>query len=755
MPRRKKTESAPASPAATPVAAKKKAGRKAVAPLTLSADVAQALVEGRHRDPFAVLGIHRVGRTFAVRAFVPGAASLEVVDAEGAVLATLACTHPYGLFEGALTKRVPYRLRATGGGVTWTSDDAYAFGPVLGPMDDWLIGEGTHANLYDRLGAHVIEHEGVRGVHFAVWAPNAQRVSVVADFNMWDGRRHVMRLRHSTGVWEIFVPGAGEGTCYKYEVVGAAGALLPLKSDPVGFGAEFRPATGSVVRDTSAFAWTDAGWLTERAARDHRRAPMSVYEMHLGSWRRHVDGNWLGYDAIAEQLVPYLVEFGFTHVELMPVHEHPLDASWGYQPIGLFAPTSRFGDPVAFARFVDRCHAAGIGVIIDWVPAHFPVDAHGLAQFDGTALYEHEDPRLGFHPDWNTAIFNFGRREVVNYLIANALFWLDRYHVDGLRVDAVASMLYLDYSRQAGEWLPNHLGGRENLEAVAFLKRLNETVYARHPGAMTIAEESTAWPGVSHPTFNGGLGFGFKWNMGWMHDTLTYMAEDPVHRRWHHDKMTFGLMYAFTENFVLPLSHDEVVHGKGSLLDRMPGDAWQQFAALRAYYAFMWAYPGKKLLFMGQEFAQGREWNFDGQLEWGQLDTGWHKGVQTLVRDCNRWYRAEHALHARDCEADGFRWIVVDDAAHSVYAWARFDGAGRTVVAISNFTPVPRATYRLGLPHGGHWRELLNTDAAIYGGSNTGNAGGVQAEGPPSHGFPCSAAVTLPPLSTVWLVHEG
>ncbi len=454
--------------------------------------------------------------------------------------------------------------------------------------------------------------------------------------------------------------------------------------------------------------------------------------------------------------MPYAVDMGFTHLELMPVNEHPLDASWGYQPIGLFAPTSRHGEPAAFARFVDRCHRAGLGVILDWVPAHFPVDPHGLAQFDGTALYEHADPRLGFHPDWNTAVFDFGRKEVVNYLIANALFWIDRYHVDGLRVDAVASMLYLDYSRKAGEWLPNRHGGNENLDAIAFLRRLNEAVYGHHPGAVTIAEESTAWPAVSRPTHDGGLGFGFKWNMGWMHDTLAYVRQEPVHRRWHHDRMTFGLMYAFTENFVLPLSHDEVVHGKGSLLARMPGDEWQRFASLRAYYAFMWAYPGKKLLFMGQEFAQGVEWNVEAGLEWPLLDVGPHRGIRALVRDCNRLYREQRALHERDCEPDGFRWVEVDDRERSVFAWLRFGGDGAPpVVAIANFTPVPREGYRIGLPLPGRWREILNSDAAAYGGSDRGNAGGVDSHPGESHGQPCFANVSLPPLGTLWLVHDG
>jgi 1,4-alpha-glucan branching enzyme len=482
---------------------------------------------------------------------------------------------------------------------------------------------------------------------------------------------------------------------------------------------------------------------------------MSIYEVHLGSWRRGEGNRWLTYDELADALIPYATDMGFTHLELMPINEHPLDESWGYQPIGLFAPTSRFGEPAAFARFVDRCHAAGLGVIVDWVPAHFPVDPHGLARFDGTALYEHEDPRQGFHPDWSTAIFNFGRREVSNYLIASALYWLDRYHIDGLRVDAVASMLYLDYSRKRGEWLPNRHGGNENLEAIDFLRRLNETVYALHPGVVTIAEESTAWPAVSQPTFAGGLGFGFKWNMGWMHDTLQYLSREPVHRRWHHDRMTFGLIYAFTENFILPLSHDEVVHGKRSLLGRIHGDAWQQFATLRAFYAAMWTHPGKKLLFMGQEFAQGREWNFDAGLDWPLLSIDWHRGIQALVRDCNRGYRAERALHARDCEAEGFRWLVVDDAANSVFAWLRLAPDARPVAVVVNFTPVPRAAYRIGLPQPGRWREILNTDGAAYGGSNSGNAGGVDATAGEWAGLPCHADLMLPPLGTLWLAHEG
>ena len=717
--------------------------------------IIEAIVSGRHGDPFAVLGPHPRGSAWQLRAFVPGAEALDAVDESGRVLATLTQRHPAGFFEGALAQRQRYRLSARRGDTRWVAEDPYAFGPVLGPMDDWLLGEGTHARLYDRLGAHLMTHEGVAGTHFAVWAPNAHRVSVVGDFNGWDGRCHVMRRRADNGVWEIFAPGIGAGTIYKYEIIGAQGTLLPLKADPVGFQAQLRPSTASVVANPAPFPWTDEAWMKARAHRDPRRSPMAIYEVHAGSWRRHPDGRWYSWEELAESLVPYVAGQGFTHVELMPVSEHPLDGSWGYQPIGLYAPTARFGTPEGFARFVDRCHAAGIGVLLDWVPAHFPVDEHGLARFDGTALYEHEDPRQGFHPDWNTAVFNFGRREVANFLIANALYWLDRFHVDGLRVDAVASMLYLDYSRKPGEWVPNAHGGNENLEAIAFLKRLNEAVYGTHPGVITLAEESTAWPGVSSPTWSGGLGFGFKWNMGWMNDTLAYLREDPVHRAWHHSKMTFGMMYAWSENFVLPISHDEVVHGKGSLLTRSPGDAWQKFAGLRAYLAFLWAYPGKKHLFMGQEFAQGREWNHDGELDWSLLGVDWHAGAQRLVADLNRLHRDERALHERDCEPEGFRWLVVDDAASSVFAWARFGGEGsRPVVAAFNFTPVPRHDYRIALPQGGHWQEILNTNGGYYGGSNLGNAGRVCAESIGATGLPFSTTLTLPPLAAVWFAPE-
>ena len=715
-----------------------------------------AIVDGQHGDPFAVLGLHRNRGVTLVRAYIPGALAVEVLTRAGEPVTRLARRHDAGFFEGRIGEPMPYLLRAANESATWVVDDPYAYGAVLGEIDDWLLGEGTHVRLYDRLGAHPVTHEGVAGVHFAVWAPNAARVSVVGDFNAWDGRRYVMRRRHDTGVWEIFVPGIGEGALYKYEVLGPARDLLPLKADPLGFAAELRPYTASIVCDTTHFPWTDGAWMQRRAATDARRQPLSIYEVHLASWRR-ADGNrWLTYDELAETLVPYAAQMGFTHLELLPVTEHPLDESWGYQPIGLFAPTSRHGDPAAFARFVDRAHAAGIGVILDWVPAHFPTDPHGLAWFDGTALYEHADPRQGFHPDWNTAVFQYGRPEVANYLMASALYWLDRYHLDGLRVDAVASMLYLDYSRKEGEWVPNRHGGNENLEAIAFLRRLNTVVRAEHPGAITIAEESTAWPGVSQAVEAGGLGFGFKWNMGWMNDTLEYLRQEPIHRQWHHDRATFGLVYAFSESFVLPLSHDEVVHGKGSLIAKLPGDGWQQFATLRAALAMMWAYPGKKLLFMGQEFGQGQEWNFRQSLDWHLLEIGWHRGTQALVRNCNEAYRAHPALHRNDCEDAGFGWAVVDDREQSVFAWLRYGDDGDAPVAvIVNFTPVARGAYRIGLPRAGRWREIVNTDAASYGGTNCGNGGEVLATATAHGDFPASALLTVPPLGAIWLVHDG
>ena len=718
-------------------------------------DVA-AIAAARHGDPFAVLGQHETLAGTVVRAFVPHAEALSALGPDGA-LTPLAARLEAGFFEG-LVEAGPHRhrLRAENAGGIWELDNPYSFGPVLGALDDHLFVEGTHQQLFRHLGARAIRHEGVEGVHFAVWAPNAHRVAVVGDFNDWDGRRLQMRKRIGSGLWEIFAPGVGPGAIYKYEILGRDGRVQPLKADPVGFEGELRPSTASVVSDPKPFAWNDGRFLTERALGDKRRRPMSIYEVHLGSWRRSDGPGFLSYDELADRLISYAVDLGFTHLELMPVSEHPLDASWGYQPVGLFAPTRRFGGPDAFARFVDRAHAAGLGVIIDWVPAHFPVDVHGLARFDGGPLYEYADPRRGFHPDWNTAIYDFGRREVAGFLAANALYWLDRFHVDGLRVDAVASMLYLDYSRKVGEWLPNWEGGNDNREAVEFLRRVNQLVYAIHPGAMTIAEESTSWPGVSRPVYAGGLGFGFKWNMGWMHDTLDFMQQDPVHRRWHYDRMTFGLLYAFSENFILPLSHDEVVHGKRSLVAKMPGDEWQRFANLRAYYGFMWGHPGKKLLFMGGEFGQTSEWDFDRSLDWHLLERPAHRGIRDLVRDLNAVYRETPALYARDCEPEGFRWVVADDHQNSVLAWLRLGEPGDApVLCVVNFTPVPREGYRVGLPFTGLWRELLNTDAGRYGGSNLGNLGGVEAVAQPSHGLPASAAILLPPLAAVFLGFQG
>ena len=713
-----------------------------------------AIAAAREEDPFAILGPHLTPDGWVIRAFVPDAIRVRVLTREGAPIAELE-RRKGDFFEALLPhveERPTYRIEATRVTGVSSYEDAYAFGPALGPMDDHLLVEGNHRQLYKRLGAQITVHEGAGGVVFAVWAPHARRVSVVGDFNEWDGRRCQMRKRIDSGLWEIFIPHLGAGVVYKYEIVSASGIMQPLKADPYGFEAELRPSTASVVAYTTDYHWNDADFLVTRGQGEARCKPMSILEVHLGSWRRGEGGRFLTYDELAEQLIPYAVDLGFTHLELMPVTEHPLDDSWGYQPIGLFAPTRRFGAPDAFARFVDCAHLAGLGVILDWVPAHFPVDAQGLAHFDGAPLYEHADPRKGFHPDWNTAIYDFGRSEVSNFLLTSALYFVDRYHVDGLRVDAVASMLYLDYSRKPGEWLPNAQGGNENLDAIAFLRRANEAVYGEFPGAVTIAEESTAFPGVSRPTNFGGLGFGFKWNMGWMHDTLDYMSSDPIYRRWSHHKMTFGLLYAFTENFILPISHDEVVHGKRSVVGKMPGDEWQRFANTRAYYGFMWGHPGKKLLFMGQEFGQTSEWNSNDSLPWWLLDHWPHQGLQALVRDLNHLYRSTPALHARDCEAEGFRWIVVDDENQSVYAFLRTGAeTDRPVAIVCNFTPEVRYGYRIGLPSSGRWREALNTDSAIYGGSNVGNMGAVFAEPQPAHGLIASASLTLPPLATLFL----
>ena len=710
-----------------------------------------ALLEGTHADPFSLLGPHAGPEGTFARALLPGAEEATAYSLGGAALGRMTRTDGRGLFEGRLKgKPRPVKYRCRANGAEWWLTDPYSFGPVLGPVDDFLINEGRHYRLFDKMGAHAVEHEGASGVHFAVWAPNARHVCLVGDFNDWDPRRHAMRKRQDIGVWEIFIPGIGAGSAYKYRITGPDGTVQPLKADPFAFASELRPRTASIVATPGKSDWGDAAHRAHWQSVDPRREAISIYEVHPGSWRRRGDGWFLSWDELAEQLIPYVAEMGFTHIEFLPVSEHPYDPSWGYQTTGLYAPSARFGDVQGFARFVDGAHRAGIGVLVDWVPAHFPTDEHGLAHFDGTALYEHEDPRLGFHPDWNTAIYNFGRREVSAFLVNNALFWAEQYHVDGLRVDAVASMLYRDYSREAGEWIPNESGGRENWEAVDFLRATNKALYGTHAGVMTIAEESTAWPGVTLPAHDSktSLGFGFKWNMGFMHDTLKYMARDPVHRQYHHDDITFGLMYAFAENFVLPLSHDEVVHGKGSLLTKMSGDDWQKFASLRAYYALMWGYPGKKLLFMGQEFAQRREWSEERELDWELLEAPAHEGVRLLLRDLNRFYRESAALHARDCESEGFEWLVVNDAAASVFAWVRKAPGAKPVVIVSNMTPRVHDHYRLPLPCDGRWREAVNSDAAIYGGSGKGNMGAIRAE----HG---AAQVILPPLATLMFEFEG
>jgi 1,4-alpha-glucan branching enzyme len=714
------------------------------------------ILEGRHDDPFAILGLHEVGGEWIARAYIPYAETLEARTLDGKAVGTLALRDAAGFFEGVIDidRLQPIVYHAGNAGGEWDIVDPYSFGPVLGPMDDYYIGEGSHLRLFDKLGAHYMEFEGVEGTHFAVWAPNARRVSVTGSFNEWDGRRHPMRHRAETGIWEIFIPAAQPGAQYKYEIIGKEGSLLPLKADPYAQQSELRPKTASVVADPAPFNWTDAAYMEARKARDYRREPMSVYEVHLGSWRKRPDGGFLSYEQLADQLVPYAADMGFTHIELLPVTEHPYDPSWGYQPTGLYAPTARFGDPAGFARFVDTAHAAGLGVIMDWVPAHFPTDEHGLAKFDGTALYEHADPRQGYHPDWNTAIYNFGRKEISSFLTNNALYWLEKFHIDGLRVDAVASMLYLDYSRQPGQWVPNKFGGNENIEAIAFLQRVNAETYGQHPGTFTMAEESTSWGGVTAPTYAQGLGFGFKWNMGFMNDTLRYMRRDPIHRRFHHNDLTFGLLYAFSENFVLPLSHDEVVHGKRSLLSKMPGDDWQKFANLRAYYAFMWGYPGKKLLFMGQEFAQREEWDEAHALDWWLLDAPAHEGIRRLVADLNAVYRELPALHARDCEPEGFEWIIASDQANSVLAWVRKAPDAAPVVVITNLTPVARENYRLPMPAVGRWIERINTDASWYAGSNTGNQGVVTATNGNEFGYPATAEIVLPPLSTLILQFE-
>ncbi len=713
-----------------------------------------ALAAGRSHDPFASLGWHRGAAGWTFRTLQPFAETVSAETARGwEPLARLPDTP---LFELRAAGAPPQhtRLRVSAGGATHELVDPYSFPPAVGAQDLWLFNSGAARQAWRVLGAHAIEIDGAAGTRFAVWAPNAERASVVGDFNRWDGRAHMMCSLGASGVWVLFIPGVGEGTLYKFELRSRATGELLLKSDPYARAAEMRPSTASRVTAPGRYAWGDAQWLERRAASDWLHAPMSIYEVHAGSWRRHPDGRPYSYRELADALVPYLVDLGYTHVELLPLTEHPLDESWGYQSTGFFAPTSRYGAPDDLRAFVDACHAAGVGVILDWVPGHFPRDAWALALFDGTALYEHADPRLGLHPDWGTHAFNYGRNEVRSFLLSSAHYWLAEFHFDGLRVDAVASMLYLDYSRNPGEWIPNRYGGRENLEAVDFLRELNAMVHAEFPGALTIAEESTAWPMVSRPAHLGGLGFSMKWNMGWMHDTLAYFQRDPIFRRFHHSQLTFGQLYAYTENFVLPFSHDEVVHGKGSLLGKQPGDDWQRFANLRLLLAYQATAPGKKLDFMGNEFGQWREWDARGELDWGLLAHARHAGIQRLVRDLNRLQHAHRALHELDFEQAGFAWIDCHDTDQSVLAFRRMARDGGFVVVALNFTPVPRSGYRLGVPQRGRYREILNSDSNYYGGSDLGNAGGVVADERPFMGLGCSVALTLPPLACVVLAPE-
>ena len=723
-------------------------------------DAVEAMMRAEHGDPFSVLGPHETAEgQWEIRAVLPEARAATVVIGETRV--PMERRHPAGFFVAGVThpRRPDYRIAVEG----WDNTerlrrDPYEYGATLDQQEIGLLRDVGNDAVHRVLGAQEIEIGGTPGFRFAVWAPNARRVSVVGDFNDWDGRRHPMRLWQDGGVWELFIPELKRGGHYKFEMRGPDGALLPLKADPVAFAAQQPPETASRLEGLPKLAWRDGAWMESRNAIDHRHSPISIYEVHLGSWARvPEEGNrYLTYRELAARLIPYVKEMGFTHIELLPITEHPFDGSWGYQPVSLYAPTSRFGSPDDFSEFVNAAHEAGIGILLDWVPGHFPLDAHGLGQFDGTHLYEHADPRQGFHQDWGTYIYNFGRTEVSAFLACNARFWLEHYHLDGLRVDAVASMLYLDYSRRAGEWIPNQYGGNENLEAIDFLRKTNEATYSHAPGTMTVAEESTSWPGVSHPTYTGGLGFGFKWNMGWMHDTLNFVSKETIHRRYHHHDLTFGLLYAFSENFILPLSHDEVVHGKGSLLGKMPGDRWQKFANLRAYFGFMWGHPGKKLLFMGGEFGQEKEWNHNQSLDWHLLEDPLHAGVKAVVRDLNHLYAATPALYARDTEAAGFQWLISDDAENNVIAWARKGRKeGEIAIVISNFTPVVRHGYRVGVPAAGHYREAFNSDAEQYGGSNVGNYGGVDAVAEASHGQDHSLTLSLPPLATVILVRQG
>ena len=725
---------------------------------TVALDAIGSLLDGRHENPFDILGPHPIeenGRSVtAVRAYLPDSQQAWIIDPAHGGAQPMRRIHPAGLYEVICPAKTEdeqrqYLLRyCDQSGESNTMHDPYAFPPLLTDYDLHLLGEGRHWNSYDRLGAQMRTIDGIEGVNFAVWAPNAQGVGLIGDFNGWDTRKHPMRKLTPNGIWELFVPGLGEGTLYKYAVKQHHRTIE--KSDPYGFAAELPPRTASMVTDLDRYHWTDSQWMASRADRNALDAPISVYEVHLGSWRRPGDdpNGWLSYRELAHQLVEYCQQMGFTHLQLMPISEHPFTGSWGYQTVGYYAVTSRYGTPQDFMYFVDLCHQNNIGVTIDWVPAHFPKDDHGLREFDGSALYEHSDPRQGEHPDWGTMIFNYGRNEVRNFLLSNAMFWLDRYHIDGLRVDAVASMIYLDYSREEGEWVPNVFGGRENLEAVSFVKEFNEQIHLQYPGVLTIAEESTAWTGVSRPTYLGGLGFSLKWNMGWMNDTLRYMQHEPVHRKYHHDELTFSLIYAFTENFCLPLSHDEVTHGKGSLLDQMPGDLWQHFANLRLLYGYMWTHPGKKLLFMGGDFGQWREWNCDGSLEWDLLQWETHQGVQKYVADLNALYRREPALHQVDFEPGGFEWIDCHNYESCILSYIRRAKDPNDFVIVNcNFTPVPREKYRLGVPELCFYEEVSNSDSTYYDGSNMGNGAGVMAESRESHMRPQSIEVTLPPLS--------
>lgn len=717
-----------------------------------------AFFEGRHSDPFSVLGMHETENGIEIRALLPDASRVWVVNQENhQELCELNLVDERGFFTGIVPETrsfFAYQLKVYWGNEPQLIEDPYRFHPMLGDLDNWLLAEGSHLRPYEILGGHFMECDGVSGVNFRLWAPNAKRVSVVGDFNYWDGRRHPMRFHHKSGVWELFLPKVALGMLYKFELVDCYDQIR-LKADPYAFSSQLRPDTASQVS-----ALPDIVPMTESRRKANRGdQPISIYEVHLGSWRRNLENNfWLDYDQIADELIPYVKEMGFTHIEFLPLSEYPFDGSWGYQPIGLYAPTCRFGSAEGFKRLVDKAHQEGINVILDWVPGHFPSDTHGLAAFDGTALYEHADPREGYHQDWNTLIYNFGRTEVKNFLSSNALYWLERFGLDGIRVDAVASMIYRDYSRADGQWIPNQYGGRENLEAISFLKHTNHIIGTEVDGAISIAEESTSFAGVTYPPEDGGLGFHFKWNMGWMNDTLSYMQKDPVYRQYHHSQMTFGMMYQYSENFVLPLSHDEVVHGKCSLLGKMPGDAWQKFANLRAYYGYMWGYPGKKLLFMGNEFAQGREWNYQESLDWFLLEEGigggWHKGVQNFVKDLNRTYQQHPALYELDNKPEGFEWLVVDDYQHSVFVFERRSSQGERIIVISNFTPVPRHDYRFGVNESGEYEEILNSDSEFYKGSNVGNYGVVVSEEIESHGKAQSIAISIPPLATIYLKYK-